>query len=197
MLAESGQKCLHLRIGKDGSRNASLPRHETSLHFDRLIGWVRQLLDTCGSQCRFPHATMSRTHPVTHLEAILVIGIGGFAGANVRYFFDLALPTELLPTLVANVVGCAALGFFLYERRNSGIFSDRSQLVLATGFISSFTTYSTFVVDTIETAPLVAIVYVFGTYLLGFAAVLLGRAGARRIRDTGAVEGEPSGAEGG
>lgn len=124
---------------------------------------------------------MARTHPLSMLVAALLIGIGGFAGSNLRYFFDLVVPSALAATLLVNVIGCAALGFFLYEDRYTGLVHERSHLVVLTGFISSFTTYSTFVVDAVQSRPAVAVVYVIGTYGLGFAAVLLGRAGARRV----------------
>ena len=133
---------------------------------------------------------MTTKHSLGHLKALLLIGIGGFAGANLRYFFDLALPTALLPTLTVNVLGCAALGFVLYEGRYTGIVSERNKLVLATGFLSSFTTYSTFVLDAIETDPMLALGYVGTSYGLGFVAVLIGGAGARRAAAAGFVDAE-------
>ena len=118
---------------------------------------------------------MVEKNPLSHLEALLVIGIGGFAGSNLRYFLDLAIPSSLVATLTVNVIGCCALGFLLYEGHYTGIVGDQSLLVLTTGFISSFTTYSTFVVDAVTTEPTLAMAYVFASYALGFLAVLVGR----------------------
>lgn len=128
---------------------------------------------------------MAQNHPLEHLETILIIGIGGFAGSNLRYFVDLIVPSTLAATLTVNTLGCLALGFLLYEEIYSGTISQSGRSILATGFIASFTTYSTFIIDTLQSAPMVAIGYVAGSYALGFAAVLVGRDGARRVTNTG------------
>lgn len=134
---------------------------------------------------------MARTHPLEHLEAILVVGIGGFAGSNLRYFVAVAVPNTLIATATVNTLGCVALGFFLYEKRFGGTISQPSRTLMATGFIASFTTYSTFIIDAITTAPIIAMGYVLGSYALGFGAVLVGREGARWI--TGFVPPETDG----
>lgn len=127
---------------------------------------------------------MADTHPLRHLETVLVVAIGGFAGANLRYFVELTIPSSLTATMGVNVLGCLALGFLLYEDIYNGAITETGRSILATGFISSFTTYSTFIVDTVTSAPLLAVGYVVGSYALGFAAVLLGRSGARKVTAT-------------
>ncbi|HMB50546.1 fluoride efflux transporter FluC [Natronoarchaeum rubrum] len=122
---------------------------------------------------------MPRTHPLEHLEAVLVVGIGGFAGSNLRYAVELFVANSLVATATVNVLGCFALGFLVYENRFAGTISGTSRTLMATGFVASFTTYSTFVVDAITTAPLTALGYVAGSYALGFGAVLAGREAAR------------------
>lgn len=126
---------------------------------------------------------MARQHPLEHLETILIVGIGGFAGSNLRYFVELTVPSTLAATLTVNVLGCLALGFFLYEDIYGGTISEAGRSILATGFIASFTTYSTFIIDAMRTAPVLAVGYVAGSYALGFTAVLVGREGARRVTD--------------
>jgi CrcB protein len=135
---------------------------------------------------------MARTHPLEHLEAVLVVGIGGFAGSNLRFFVEQLVPSSLVATATVNILGCAVLGFFLYEELYSDTISQASRTLLATGFIASFTTYSTFVIDAVSSAPVVAVGYVLGSYALGFAAVLLGREGARRVTNPGRPTGEVS-----
>lgn len=127
---------------------------------------------------------MERTHPLHHLEAILAVGIGGFAGSNLRYFVELLLPSSLLATAVVNVLGSLALGFFLYENLYGRGLSRPSRTILATGFLASFTTYSTFVLDIVTTAPVWAFIYVIGSYGLGFGAAIIGREGARWVTET-------------
>lgn len=85
---------------------------------------------------------MIQNHPLKHLETILIIGIGGFAGSNLRYFVDLIVPSTLAATLTVNTLGCLALGFLLYEEIYSGTISRSGRSILATGFIASFTTYT-------------------------------------------------------
>jgi CrcB protein len=122
---------------------------------------------------------MPRTSPLEQVETVLVVGVGGFAGANLRYFLELAVPSTLGATLTVNVLGCAALGFVLYEGVSGAALSPTSRTLLATGLLGSFTTYSTFVLDALTTTPVVAVGYVVASYGLGFAAVLAGREGAR------------------
>lgn len=124
---------------------------------------------------------MQQSHPLTTVVALVLVAIGGFAGSNLRFLFDIVVPSTLVATLSVNVLGCAALGFFLYEGRYSGIISERTHLVLLTGFISSFTTYSTFVMDAITTSPALGLSYVVATYAFGFGAVLVGRTGAQKV----------------
>ncbi len=118
---------------------------------------------------------MPPNNPLQYVEAIIVIGIGGFAGANLRYFVDMLVTSSMGSTLTVNVIGCVALGFLLSDGIADGLLSERSMLVLATGFISSFTTYSTFVLDAVLADPVLAVSYVFASYGLGFVGVLVGR----------------------
>jgi len=124
---------------------------------------------------------MARTHPIEQLEAVVIVGIGGFAGSNLRYFVETVVPSSLLATATVNVVGCIALGLVLYEELYEDLISQPARTILATGFIASFTTYSTFVVDALTTTPLLAVGYIVGSYALGFGGVLIGRAGARHV----------------
>lgn len=124
---------------------------------------------------------MLETHLLKHLETVLIVAIGGFAGSNLRYFVDLTISPSLMATMTVNVLGCFALGFLLYEEMYGSVISDSGRTVLATGFISSFTTYSTFIIDTVTSVPVLAVGYVIGSYALGFAAVLIGQTGARKI----------------
>jgi len=108
------------------------------------------------------------------LEPILLIAVGGFAGTNLRHFVDL-LVGGLPSTFIVNVVGSFALGVVVYDSLREPILTSNTRLVFATGFLSSFTTYSTFVLDIILVEPAVAIGYVAASYLTGFGAVLVAR----------------------
>jgi len=111
------------------------------------------------------------------LRPFALVAIGGFAGAVLRYAVSIALPGHFpWGTLAVNVAGSLALGVLLYEARLVGRIGPRTRLVAGTGFISSFTTYSTFAVETAALSPALAVVNVGANYALGFGAVLAGRA---------------------
>lgn len=106
--------------------------------------------------------------------ATLLVAAGGVCGATARYGIDLAA-TAPFGTLLANVVGSVLLGAATAEVPWLENLSERRRLLVATGFLSSLTTYSTFAVEAATAAPVVAVAYVAVTYGLGFAGVLVGR----------------------
>lgn len=101
-------------------------------------------------------------------EPLVLVALGGFTGAILRYGVGLALP-EVAGTLVANVVGSFVLGLLV-----SVTATERTRLFLGTGLLSSFTTYSTFAVETTQLGPVVGTLNVGVTYLLGFVAAGVG-----------------------
>lgn len=111
-------------------------------------------------------------------RALGLVAVGAFVGAVCRYLLAVAVPetasfpgTLPLGTLVANVLGAFALGALTASDRSPAV-----SLAVGTGFCSSFTTYSTFAVETSALAPPVAAAYVGVTYGVGLAAVVAGRA---------------------
>jgi CrcB protein len=113
------------------------------------------------------------------LETLALVGIGGFAGANLRYAVSL-LVSDLAATLAVNAAGSLALGFLVYVAAGTDPLNERARTVLTTGFLSSLTTYSTFAVQTAGVSPPLLVANVAANYLLGFAGVVLGRALALR-----------------
>ncbi len=105
----------------------------------------------------------------------LLIGAGGFAGACARRLLSLAVagPTG---TLVANALGSLALGALVAAAPDR-----RTRLLLGTGLCSSFTTYSTFAVETTALSAGEAVVGVALTHGLGIAAALAGLALGGRL----------------
>jgi CrcB protein len=143
---------------------------------------------------RTSHKHMFNKHPLIQLETVVLIGIGGFAGSNLRYFVA-GLLHGLLGTLVVNTIGSFVLGIVLYEAMYSDILSSQTRLVGTTGFLSSFTTYSTFALQTaLVGSPLWMIVNIIATYALGFGGVFLGREVAQTIGGDG-EEGSSGGME--
>lgn len=114
------------------------------------------------------------------LVVLALVAAGGAVGASARFAVGGALP-GLWGTLAANVSGSLLLGFLLYEALRTDALGDRTRTLLATGVLSSYTTYSTFVVETVQATPLVGVSYLVGSYALGITGALVGRAGAAWI----------------
>jgi fluoride exporter len=123
---------------------------------------------------------MAGTHPLNRLESLVLIAVGGFAGSNLRYLVGSFVPGAE-GTLLVNTLGSFLLGFVVYEALFSTLLADRTRTVLGTGFLSSFTTYSTFAVQSIALPGWLLVANVVGTYGCGFVGVLLGRALAKRV----------------
>lgn len=113
--------------------------------------------------------------------AIVLIAVGGFFGANARYGIELLYP-GLPSTFMANVTGSFLLGIIVYESIYTGRLSEQSRLLISTGFLSSYTTYSTFAYETVAVEPLLGLVNVTATYAFGFIGVVAGRWIALQIR---------------
>lgn len=83
------------------------------------------------------------------METLFYIGMGGFVGANLRYFlsgwiadhFGQAFPWG---TLIINVTGSILLGILISWSGNRIEVDPRIRLFLAVGFFGAFTTYSTY-----------------------------------------------------
>ncbi|MFA1612104.1 fluoride efflux transporter FluC [Halobellus rubicundus] len=107
----------------------------------------------------------------------VLVALGGFCGAVSRYLVGVAVPgPDPLGTLTANV-----LGSFVLAAAVGVVRSRRFRFFLATGLLSSFTTYSTFAVETAMLGPAWGVANVGLTYGLGFGAALAGLLIGRRF----------------
>ncbi len=106
-------------------------------------------------------------------KSIGLVAGGGFLGANARYIVGLIIPTPLLATGISNVVGCFFLGLIMFDSRSQSYISKQPRLLLGTGFISSFTTYSAFALQIVSTQPVTAVAYIVTSYVLGFGAIFM------------------------
>jgi len=114
--------------------------------------------------------------------SILVIGLGGAAGAVSRYLatgWIQGLSGGFFPwgTLVVNVVGSLALGFVVVWLQASVSSAELRELVTI-GFLGSFTTFSTFSYETVAMLRdgewWRAGGYTTGSMVLGAVAVAVG-----------------------
>ena len=110
--------------------------------------------------------------PIFHASLMASVFVGGCGGAYARYTIAEVLPTSTggwpAATLFVNLLGAFALGFLLEGLARLGKDSGLRQtvrLMLGTGFIGAFTTYSTFGLD-IHTLILNHHITVALTYLI-------------------------------
>lgn len=88
------------------------------------------------------------------MKAYLLIGLGGFLGANARYLVSTWSAHRIsasLPwgTLIVNVTGSLIIGAFL-AWTSERVFADPAyRLLIAIGFCGSFTTFSSFAFETV------------------------------------------------
>ncbi len=115
------------------------------------------------------------------------MGTGGFVGAAGRYGMSLLIRRVVgltafpWATCVVNLLGCAAIGALasaLVERQPPP--PEAIRLLLVTGLLGAFTTFSTFGFETLNLVRDrhlgLAAAYVTGSVALGVAGVALGRA---------------------
>jgi len=113
----------------------------------------------------------------------LVVGAGGFLGAIARYAVGVWIETFWrrdfpLATFLVNVSGCFILGFFLAIATERMNISPMMRLLVATGFVGAYTTFSTFEYETQRLTTTGAfgwaLVNVLASVAIGFLAVRLG-----------------------
>lgn len=123
------------------------------------------------------------------LRTALLIGLGGFVGANLRYWlggwmaqrFGILFPIE---TMLINIVGSFLLGLFMTLALHY-TWAPEWRQTIAIGGIGSFTTYSTYEYESLrllqEGAWLKAGLNLFGSLVLGLLAVIAGVALGRLL----------------
>ncbi|CAN7302861.1 fluoride efflux transporter CrcB [Rhizobium sp. LjRoot258] len=115
----------------------------------------------------------------------LLVAVGGAIGSVLRYYVGqwalrLAGPAFPWGTLTVNVVGCFVIGVFaeMIVRRFDA--SPEMRLLLITGFLGGFTTFSAFSLDAISLfergAAVSGAVYIVASVGLSMAAVIAGLA---------------------
>jgi CrcB protein len=112
---------------------------------------------------------------------LILIGLGGFAGAVARYLVDTEIGVgHAFPfgTLVVNLSGSFALGLLVALSAERGILPADIRGPVLIGFLGAYTTFSTYMLESwrlIETGAIgLAAVNLLGSVALGMGALVLG-----------------------
>ena len=119
------------------------------------------------------------------MRNLLIVGIGGFLGAVLRYLIrggvqkwsqSVDFPYG---TLVVNLIGCLIIGLLTRLDEMRSLLSPEMRFFVLIGLLGAFTTYSTFSNEAMNLINdrrfHLATLYVGGHLVLGLVAVLLGR----------------------
>jgi CrcB protein len=131
---------------------------------------------------------MSPVFSELDLRYVLVL-LGGGSGALARYIASLAIMTRFggkfpLGTLVINVTGSFAIGYLMTLMTERYNLDPAWRLLLVTGFLGGYTTFSSFEWETYtavrEGAFWAGMLNVLSSLILGYVAVWFGSILARR-----------------
>lgn len=130
-----------------------------------------------------------------HLDLVLLVVVGGFAGTWVRAAIEDAVPPSAggwpWATLTVNLTGAFTLGLLLEVLARTGPDTGRRRrwrITLGTGVLGGYTTYSTLAVEVTQLgghgAALTGAAYAMTSLVLGPAAAAVGYRLARLVRPT-------------
>ena len=122
------------------------------------------------------------------MKYVLIV-LGGGAGSLARYLTGMAVTARLGPrfpwgTLAVNVTGSFLIGLIMTVLTERVVVSANWRFALVVGFLGGYTTFSSFEWETFATVReggfWIGAMNVAGSVTLGYAAVWLGAALARR-----------------
>ena len=124
------------------------------------------------------------------VDKILIVGVGGFIGANVRYWLGAWIDAQFglhfpLGTFIINLTGSLLLGFIATITLERALIDPRWRLAIAVGFIGAYTTFSTFTYESVKLLEAgsygLAALNVVGSTVLGLVGAAIGIAIGRAI----------------
>ena len=113
----------------------------------------------------------------------VAVSLGAISGALCRYYLNLWFVERFgvgfpYGTFFINVTGCFLMGLVFMATESAIAISPEVKLLVATGFLGSYTTFSTYGLDTVSLIEakgvIPALIYGVGSAVIGIISVKLG-----------------------
>ena len=120
---------------------------------------------------------------------VAIVAVGGSLGALTRYFLQGWILDRTGPSIIAlfviNVSGAFALGLILTLAEERNLIGPEVRLLLTTGFLSAYTTFSSWMFESVQLIQVGdiarAALNIVGSVVAGLIAVYLGIVVARLV----------------
>ena len=122
-------------------------------------------------------------HKREHHVQYLLIGLGGFLGANARFLVS-SWATRLLGasfpygTFLANISGSLLLGVTIAVLHDRALLASPQRQFFVVGFLGAYTTFSTFAYESMQLFQngnvLLGVLNIVGSVMVGLLAVVCG-----------------------
>lgn len=123
------------------------------------------------------------------MYTFLLIGIGGFIGAILRYILGGWVQDNFITfpfgTLFVNIIGSFFLGLIMFLSEYQGLFGEETRVFLTIGVLGAFTTLSTFSYESFRLLDnsklMLMVINLVSTVLFSMLAIYMGKIVALRI----------------